>query len=107
MRRLALLLTLPLLLLLAQQGALLHELSHAYYVSHAQGPQASTGDTLPDNAQCVTCQTFGQLAYAASASAPPLQDRLTSALRIAPPLATLPATHPPIPRSRGPPQLCV
>ncbi len=95
------------MLLLAQQGALLHELSHAYYTAQALGPQASPGGQLSDSAQCVTCQTFAQLAHAASGSAPTPAVPWASALCIAPPLATAPGTRAFAPRSRGPPPIRV
>jgi hypothetical protein len=105
MRRLRLALALPLLVLFAQQGALLHELSHVYYSGHALGSEMRQDAQLPDDALCPTCQAFAQIAHPASGSAgvPAL------------PLATyLPSPDPsyrtadadaPSPRSRGPPQV--
>lgn len=104
MRRLWLALALPLLVLLAQQGALLHELTHVYYASHALGSELGQDQQLPDDSICPTCQAFAQVAHPAvghtavhvSPSAPYL---------IPPdPSHCVAEASAPTPRSRGPPQ---
>lgn len=103
MRRFTLALALPLLLLFAQQGALLHELSHTYYTGRQLGAQVRHDDQLPDNSVCPACQAFAQVANPVGHSAPVLA---------VPPAAYLPSPSPtyhiigaaaPTPRSRGPP----
>lgn len=104
MQRLRLALLLPLMLVLAQQGAVLHELSHLYYTgSPAGGAQLSEDRLLGDNSQCSACLAFAQVANPAAAS-------LASLPALPPPPLTLPEPHysivaalPPTPRSRGPP----
>ncbi|HTW37716.1 MAG TPA: hypothetical protein VMD49_04030 [Steroidobacteraceae bacterium] len=96
---------LPLLVLFAQQGALLHELSHVYYAGQASGRQLHQDEQLPDDSSCPTCQSFAQVAHPASGSAPVV---------VVPPAVDLPCPDPsyriaaadaPRPRSRGPPQI--
>jgi hypothetical protein len=104
MSRLRLALALPLLVLFAQQGAVLHELSHLYYAGQALGSELRADAQLPDDASCPVCQSFAQVAHPAAASVPAL---------ILPPSSYLPSPDPsypvatadaPTPRSRGPPQ---
>lgn len=109
MRRLRLALTLPLLalLLLAQQGATLHELTHLYYSGQARDAQLRAGDHLLDDAHCLTCQSFAQVSHPASGSAivfvaPP------AALPQSPaPLYSVIGASAPTPRSRGPPHIAL
>jgi hypothetical protein len=105
MRRLRLALALPLLVLFAQQGALLHELSHVYYSGQILGSQLHQDEQLPDNTLCPTCQAFAQIAHPAVGHA---------AVLALPPATYLPTPEPsfrnanadaPNPRSRGPPQV--
>ncbi len=105
MRRLRLALALPVLVLFAQQGALLHELTHVYYSAHALGSQLRQDEQLPDDGACPTCQAFAQIAHPAVGSA---------VIVALPPAAYLPNPDPsyrmadadaPNPRSRGPPQV--
>jgi hypothetical protein len=107
MRRLRLALALPLLVLFAQQGALLHELSHVYYSGQVLGSQLHQDEQLPDNSLCPACQAFAQIGHSAIGHA---------ALVAPPPASYLPSPEPshrllradaPAPRSRGPPQLRV
>ncbi len=103
MRRFTLALAFPLLLLLAQQGALLHELSHTYYAGHQHGAQVRHDAQLPDDSVCPTCQAFAQVAHPVGNS---------TAILAVPPAAYLQSPSPtyhiidaaaPTPRSRGPP----
>jgi hypothetical protein len=105
MRRIRLALALPLLVLFAQQGAVLHELSHVYYAGQPLGSQLHQDQQLPDNSLCPTCQGFAQVAHPAVGFAalhiPPSAPHLRTpdpAYRMAPADA-------PRPRSRGPPQI--
>lgn len=104
MRRLRLALALPLLVLFAQQGAALHELSHVYYSAYAVGSELRQDQQLPDDSLCPTCQAFAQVAHPAVGSA---------TVYIPPSAPFLPAPDPSFrsagadtlsPRSRGPPQ---
>jgi hypothetical protein len=106
MRRSFLSWVLSLSLLLAQHGAMLHELGH---LSHHHGGAVSTAALSAqlqgaEDGRCPTCQAFAQIANPVAAG--------TAALVVSPP-ALIPARHPsyvivgadaPSPRSRGPPQ---
>ncbi len=61
LRRLTLSILMPLLLLLSQQGALQHELSHLHVPSATatDGPQAQASDLDADI--CLTCLGFAQI----------------------------------------------
>jgi len=106
MRRLYAILLLP-LLLLAQQGSLLHELTHTYYAGRAAGAQVSQDDQLPDTAECVTCHAFGQASHAATASTSLPPALPAACLPVPQPLQALISASAPKPRSRGPPQASV
>ncbi len=102
-RRLSIALVFPILLLLAEQGAWLHELSHAYYTGRAVHAQVRQDDGLVDDSLCLTCQAFAQVANPVG-SALPVPD--------APPATYLSSSYysrpivgaeAPTPRSRGPP----
>ncbi len=105
MGRLRLALALPLLVLFAQQGAVLHELTHVYYSGQALGTELRQDAQLPDDALCPACQAFAQIAHPAVGHAAVLSP---------PPATYLPSPDPgyrtggadaPSPRSRGPPQV--
>ena len=106
MRRFGLPLILPLLalLLLAQQGAMLHEMSHLRSDRRALAGQVSESAAPQDTGPCLTCEAFAQIAhpatgFAAIAPAPP------AAVPGAPdPLFSVIGASAPTPRSRGPPQ---
>ena len=102
--RLRLILLLPLLMLLAQQGAWLHQLDHAAYSTQHQvlAQQASDAD---NGSSCPTCQAFGQISFTAAAT-------LSAAAFLTPgylpgpePRVVILATTQPVPRSRGPPSI--
>lgn len=103
--RLALGLALPLLVLLAQQGAALHELSHVYYAGQTLGSQLHQDQQLPDDSLCPTCQSFAQVAHSAvgapAVSVPPSSTYLPASSAAHPTLSA----DAPSPRSRGPPQI--
>jgi hypothetical protein len=103
MRRIPLVLLLPLLLALAQHGALLHELSHLSYSVHARAAQAHEDRELADNSQCAACLAFAQVANPGGTAS-----LSNAAIPASAPLAVAPAYRivaaaAPIPRSRGPP----
>ena len=105
LRRLTLSILMPLILLLSQQGALQHELSHLHVpsVSASAGPQAQAPDV--DNDLCLTCLGFAQVGGLAKFEVPvvPKFDGLAfhfadESVRDVAELAL------PVARSRGPPQ---
>ncbi|HTX24089.1 MAG TPA: hypothetical protein VMD03_05490 [Steroidobacteraceae bacterium] len=104
MPRLRLALLLPLLVVLAQQGALLHELTHVYYSGRTVGAQLRGDDQLPDNASCPACQAFAQVTHPASGSAPAFTMPQVPHLRSPDPAYRIVHADAPTPRSRGPPQ---
>ena len=106
MDRLRLALALPLLalLLVAQQGAMLHELSHLRADGRALA--AHLGDTAApsDQGPCLTCEAFAQIAHPAVGFAP-ITAAPAAAIPAAPdPLFSVIGASAPTPRSRGPPQ---
>jgi hypothetical protein len=93
---------LPLLLLLAQQGVLAHEISH---LGEALGQprQHESHKQLPGNLSCEKCLAFAHLSGAPTSEAPPpLVDFLAYDHATARPAAEL-AAETLSPRSRGPP----
>jgi hypothetical protein len=92
-RRMRVCLLLPLLLILSQQGAWLHELSHAVYAANPHQVIVQQGQNSPENGICPSCQSFGQLG-----AAPLLQYCPQSEPQYLSPSRQLPA-----PRNRGPP----
>ena len=95
-------LALALLLVFAQQGAILHELGHVYRTS---APALRNYATRPHGKMCETCLAFAQAANPASGTifVPPL----VAAVRHvnADPQYSIIAAAVPAPRSRGPPVL--
>ena len=104
MQRLRLTLLLPLLLVVAQHGAVLHELSHIYYSGGASiGAQLDATERLAEHSQCVTCLAFAQVATPAAASLAALLALPAAALIVPEPRYAIIAAASPTPRSRGPP----
>jgi hypothetical protein len=100
MRRILLSVGVCLLLLSAQMGALLHELSH---VSAASAQGVSVDAPKAVQANCALCLAYSQLANPASHSVPSLRFEPTACAAQSPPAcADLPAAVPTA-RSRGPP----
>ena len=104
LRRLTLSILMPLILLLSQQGALQHELSHWHVpsASASTGPQAQASDV--DSDICLTCLGFAQVGGLAKFEVP-VAPKLES---LAYHFATEPVRHVaelalPVARSRGPP----
>ena len=109
MRRLGLPLILPLLalMLFAQQGAMLHELSHlrsdglalAAQVRESAAPQAPQ-----DSGPCLICEAFAQIVHPATGF-PAITPASPAAAPAAPdPRFSVIGASAPTPRSRGPPQ---
>ena len=100
-----LMLLLPLLMLMAQQGAWLHQLSHAAYSAGPGQVLANGSDHLLDNDQCPTCQSFSQVSFTASPELPSLAFLAPSYLRSAEPPFIVLGVDRPTARSRGPPSV--
>lgn len=100
MRKLYLSLLLPLFLLLSQQGALLHELSHY----SEPGSSTQRQKQHPNGDPCDDCLSFAQIAGAVKpdALAPRLLPGLGHHLAATAQVQATQATAP-VPRSRGPP----
>ena len=105
--RLRLALLLPILLLLTQHGAVMHQLSHAYYSARVAGTELSQDERLPDEGVCVTCHAFGQLAspICGTLASPALP--LAPLLRVPDRVYGIIGAKAPTARSRGPPQVSV
>ncbi len=103
MSRLYRALTLVLLLLAAQQGAVVHELGH---VSADHGVAASVGSGGMSDGACALCPVFAQAACPAFSHSfhIPLLVR-TEAERSSQPQISVVDIAAPTPRSRGPPSL--
>ena len=104
MRKLYLYLTLSMLLLVAQQGAVFHELQHiSQAVSHSTASQAQLHAEVSAEETCLLCQAYAQLAQPVSPSlafvayVPAVSFARSNPNRAAAPADTL------NPRSRGPP----
>ena len=96
---------LSLLLLLAQHGAVLHELSHLSHGTSTHGGMLDQRDQLPDNGSCPTCQAFSQVANPATASTLVLALCATAFIPAPEPSYAIVGAEIPTPRSRGPPQV--
>jgi hypothetical protein len=102
MRRLSFPWVLSLLLVFAQNGAVLHELSH---LSHGQQSGATLrAEPLNAGAACPTCESFEQVATPASGAAPSVAPCPTGILPTPEPCTAFLGAHALTPRSRGPPQ---
>jgi hypothetical protein len=102
MSRIRFVLALTLLLVFAQQGAMLHELSHVYRTG---APALENDRTLLDGKMCETCLAFAQAANPANGTL--VTAPIFAGIRhISPePQYSIIATTAPTPRSRGPPIL--
>jgi hypothetical protein len=104
LRRLTLSILMPLLLLLSQQGALQHELSHVHVpsVSADAGPQARAADL--DTDLCLACLAFAQVGGLARFDVPVVPAVDSLAYHFAPePVRHVAELALPVARSRGPP----
>lgn len=104
-RRMRLYLLLPLLLVLAQQGAWLHELSHATYAAAPHQVTVLPAEASLDNGLCPACQSFGQVGSALTRCLTATAAPSVHACPLAPPAYAQPSAELPAPRSRGPPLL--
>jgi hypothetical protein len=95
---------LSLLLLIAQHGAVLHELSHLSHSTSAHGTVLNQVEQLVENGTCPTCQAYSQIANPATATAVALTIYRPVLLAALEPSHTIVSTDVPTPRSRGPPQ---
>jgi hypothetical protein len=101
-RRLTLSILMPFILLLSQQGALLHELSHWHPVSASSEPAAQSLDV--DHDICLTCLSFAQMGGLAKFEAlvAPKVDGLRYHFA-SEPVRSVAESSLPVARSRGPP----
>jgi len=101
MRKILLSAGLWLLLLFAQHGAVLHELSHICYVAGTQIAVQAADDSADKT--CELCLGYSQLANSVAHSVPVfLVQRSASQIGTERPVAATPVDLP-TPRSRGPP----
>jgi hypothetical protein len=102
MRRLALLLVFP-LLLIAQQAAFVHSLQH---LAGGAGTSKTQNDGHPaDNQYCDKCFAFAQMGAAANSATAPAFVAAEAFQAIGFILSIAPTPQRAIPRSRGPPTL--
>lgn len=102
MRRLSLPWILSLLLVFAQQGAVLHELGHLSHGDRGSAPALRA--QLPADGSCVTCEAFAQVANPASGAAHTLSASASVYLPTPARVYAIVAADVLTPRSRGPPQ---
>jgi hypothetical protein len=97
------LILLALLLVLDQQGALLHELGH---LRHGAAAPAITlhADEHADGLACPTCEAFAQIANPASGAVHTVPVCPAALLPTPDPCYSIAGALAPRPRSRGPPQ---
>jgi hypothetical protein len=105
--RLAILAVCALLLLLTQQGAALHELSHVYYAAQNSGAQLSNGQQLPDMEHCPLCRSFAQVGASICGSVHSLDVPPAAQLRVPDRVYSIIGAKAPTARSRGPPEASV
>jgi hypothetical protein len=104
-RRLRLSWVLPLLLVFAQHGAVLHELSHLQRSAHTQTPTFRADIDVLDNGPCLTCEAFAQVLSPAAPEAITLTASPAAFISPADPCYAILTADAPTPRSRGPPQV--
>lgn len=105
--RLALLSLFALMLLLTQQGAALHELTHVYYTAQQSGAQLSEDQHLPDMEHCPVCRSFAQVGTSACGTDHRLDPPLPGLLRVPDRVYSIIGARAPTARSRGPPEASV
>jgi hypothetical protein len=99
------LMLLALLLVLDQQGALLHELGHLQHGSGAAGVTLRADEHATEGAQCPTCEAFAQIANPASGAVHTVALCPAAFLPTSDPCYSIAGALAPTPRSRGPPQV--
>jgi len=105
MRRLCLSWVLSLSLLLAQHGAMLHELSHLTHTGHSAGATLGAELQPAEGGLCPTCEAFAQIGNPATAAATDLAVCPAALIPAPEPRFTILGADAPTPRSRGPPQV--
>jgi hypothetical protein len=103
MRRFRFGLVLPLLLLFAQHGAVLHDLSHLSYAAYTGGAELKHNEQLLENRLCLACYSFAQVTSPAAGALWGLDRPDAPVLKIPAPSRPLVGADTPTPRSRGPP----
>jgi NAD-dependent oxidoreductase involved in siderophore biosynthesis len=104
MHRLCLSWMASLLLLLAQHGALLHELSHLAHNSAPAGTSLRESPQGLESGLCLTCEAYSQVTNPATAVASHVPLTPAAFLPSSTPDYGIVAANAPTPRSRGPPQ---
>jgi len=102
MRRFALALLFP-LLLIAQQGAFVHSLEHLPGSTETRQTQTQKDAHPGDGQYCEKCFVFAQIGAAASSTAPPALVAVEVFEAIGFRLPIAPIAQVAVPRSRGPP----
>jgi hypothetical protein len=105
--RLAILTISALLLLLTQQGAVLHELSHVYYAAQDSGAHLNEGQQLPDMEHCPLCRSFAQVGASICGSDHSLDLPPAALLGVPDRVYSIIGAKAPTARSRGPPEASV
>jgi hypothetical protein len=96
---------LSLLLLVAQHGAVLHELSHLSHGTPTYGATLDRDNPPLEKTTCPTCLAFSQVANPATASAIVLAACPAALTPTLDPRYAIVGADTPTPRSRGPPQV--
>jgi hypothetical protein len=99
------LMLLALLLVLDQQGALLHELSHLQHSAGASGVTLHAAEHPADDLRCPTCEAFAQIANPASGAVHAVPVCPAAFLPTPDPCYSIAGALAPTPRSRGPPRV--
>lgn len=94
-----------LLLLLAQHGALLHELSHFSHDTHSAGATVGQDSRPLESGLCLTCEAFSQVTNPATTGAAHVPLCPPALIPSPDPCVGVVMAHAPTPRSRGPPQV--
>jgi hypothetical protein len=105
--RLAILTVSALVLLLTQQGGVLHELSHVYYAAQDSGAHLSGGQQLPDMEHCPLCRSFAQVGTSICGFNHSLDLPPAAQLRVPDRVYSIIGAKAPTARSRGPPEASV
>ena len=105
MRRLRFSWVLPLLLVFAQHGAVLHELTHLQHSEPSKGVIYQGAVDLLDNGPCLACQAFSQVVSPAASKAIALAVSPATFNPSADPCYAIVTADTLTPRSRGPPQV--
>jgi hypothetical protein len=105
MRRASFSWLMALLLLLAQHGALLHELSHYGHSRQTSGTTVREDGRGLESGLCLTCEAYSQVTNPATAGVVHVPLSPAALIPIPEPRLVVVAANAPTPRSRGPPQV--